>query len=130
MVKPDKLEKSHHRRETKGNSGGANFPIVGFQDFHLFKNHQNDGSFPGNYSKTARLVGAFLGGWVGITLAGIACGIEIGASPSFGFYLDVTVPVMGIWHAILGVIEGIITALVFGYVYAKAPSLIEGGGRA
>ena len=51
LVKPDKLEKSHHRRETKGNSGGANFPIVGFQDFHLFKNHQNDGSFPGNYSK-------------------------------------------------------------------------------
>ena len=84
----------------------------------------------GNYSKTARLVGAFLGGWIGITLAGIACGIEIGASPSFGFYLDVTVPVMGIWHAILGVIEGIITALVFGYVHTKAPSLIEGGGRA
>ncbi|MHC1627281.1 MAG: energy-coupling factor ABC transporter permease [Candidatus Nezhaarchaeales archaeon] len=77
--------------------------------------------------RSSRLVGAFLGGWLGIVLAGLACGLEIGLSPSFGFYINITVPVMVGWHALLGIIEGIITALVVDYVYAKLPTVVYGG---
>lgn len=75
-------------------------------------------------NRRARLVGAFLGGWLGITLAGIACGVEIGLSPQFPYGVEITVPIMGVWHALLGIIEGIITALVVDYVYQRAPSFV------
>jgi len=80
--------------------------------------------------RSSRLIGAFLGGWLGIVLAGLACGLEIGLSPSFGFYIDVTVPVMVGWHALLGIIEGVITALVVDYVYARLPAITYGGVKA
>ncbi len=68
---------------------------------------------------------AFLGGWLSITLAGLAAGLEIGFSPSFGYYIDVTVPVMTIWHAVLGVIEGLATALIVVRVKAVLPEVME-----
>ena len=70
------------------------------------------------------LLGAFLGGWLGITLAGVACGLEIGYSPACPYGVAITVPVMGLWHLALGVIEGIITALVVDYLARRAPNLI------
>jgi len=73
-------------------------------------------------TKSARLLGALIGGWLGITLAGVACGLEIGYSPAFPYGVAVTVPIMGFWHAVLGVIEGVITAMVVEYLYTKAPS--------
>jgi cobalt/nickel transport system permease protein len=73
-------------------------------------------------------VASFMGGWLGITLAGLACGLEIGYSPSFPYGVSVTVPVMAGWHAILGVVEGVITALVVTYLARKAPYLISTGG--
>ena len=63
-------------------------------------------------SPRARMIAAFLAGWLGITAAGTAAGVEIGLSPSFPYAVEVTVPVMAAWHAALGVIEGAITALV------------------
>ncbi|MEM1547175.1 MAG: energy-coupling factor ABC transporter permease [Candidatus Methanomethylicia archaeon] len=71
---------------------------------------------------------SFIGGWLGITIAGIACGLEIGYSPLFPYGTSITVPVMAGWHAILGVVEGIITALVVTYIIRKAPHLIYSGG--
>ncbi len=70
-------------------------------------------------NKRGRMIAAFLGGWAGITIAGIAAGIEIGLSPSFPYGVMITVPIMGTWHAILGVIEGLITALVYEYMYER-----------
>ena len=78
-------------------------------------------AFPGKYKP----VGAFLGGWLGITLAGVACGIEIGVSSQLPYGLAVTVPVMGVWHAILGVVEGVITAAVVTYLARRAPYLFS-----
>lgn len=69
--------------------------------------------------RRARIVGALLGGWAGITLAGLACGIEIGYSRYFGFTIYTTVPIMVVWHGILGVIEGIITALTVEYLHDR-----------
>jgi len=74
-----------------------------------------------------KLIGAFLGGWMGIALAGLFAGIELGLSPSFGFPLGITVPVMLGWHLLLGVIEGLITAFTVGYLFKKAPYIFEYG---
>lgn len=74
------------------------------------------------YSKSAA---AFVAGWLGITLAAVFAGIEIGLSASFKYGLSVTVPVMGVWHGILGIIEGMITAGVVGYILSARPGIIE-----
>jgi len=71
-----------------------------------------------------RVSAAFLGGWLGITLAGAACGLEIGYSPSFPYGPGVALPVMIGWHAALGIIEGVITALTVVYLTQRAPHLI------
>jgi len=74
------------------------------------------------------IIGGFLGGWLGIVLAGIACGFEIGLSPLFPYGIAITVPVMGFWHFVIGVIEGIITGSVIAYIASKCPSLLWKGG--
>ncbi len=78
--------------------------------------------FPQKYKK----IGAFLGGWAGITLAGIVAGVELGVSSYMPYGISVTLPVMGGWHALLGIIEGVITALVYAYIEKKAPDIISG----
>ena len=40
-----------------------------------------------------RFLGAFLGGWFGIVIAGAAVAIEIGYSPSFPYGVAITIPV-------------------------------------
>ena len=75
-------------------------------------------------SRLSRLIASFIAGWLSMTLAGAACGIEIGVSPLFGFNLNVTLPIMVSWHAALGLIEGAITALVVDYVASRSPNLI------
>ncbi|MEM3109466.1 MAG: energy-coupling factor ABC transporter permease [Candidatus Bathyarchaeia archaeon] len=72
-----------------------------------------------------RATAGFLGGWLGIALAGAACGLEIGYSPSFPYGIAVTVPIMAGWHLILGVVEGAITALTILYISRRAPQLIS-----
>lgn len=73
------------------------------------------------------IIGAFLGGWLGIALAGIACGLEIGFSSQFAYGWVLATSVMGMWHLALGVIEGIITALVVAYLVKRAPELMYWG---
>ncbi|MEM1593032.1 MAG: energy-coupling factor ABC transporter permease [Archaeoglobaceae archaeon] len=70
---------------------------------------------------------SFIAGWIGITIAAIFAGIELGLSTSFAYGLSITVPVMGLWHAILGVIEGVITAGVVGYIATRRSDLLEKG---
>ncbi|ABM80114.1 energy-coupling factor ABC transporter permease [Hyperthermus butylicus] len=76
-------------------------------------------------TRRARFIGAFLGGWLGIVLAGLAAGVEIGLSPSFPYGVEISVPVMVTWHAALGVIEGLITALVVDYLYQRHSPIVE-----
>ncbi|MGC9146694.1 MAG: energy-coupling factor ABC transporter permease [Infirmifilum sp.] len=73
-----------------------------------------------------KVIASFLAGWLSITLAGIVCGVELGLSSSFLYGLGITVPVMGGWHAVLGVVEGAITAGVYAYLKARYPTLIKG----
>jgi len=74
---------------------------------------------------SVRVAGAFLAGWLGVTLAGALCGLEIGYSPSFPYGVAVTLPVMLGWHVMLGIIEGAITALTVLYMTQRAPQLIS-----
>jgi cobalt/nickel transport system permease protein len=71
-----------------------------------------------------RMLAAFLGGWLGITIAGVACGLEIGYSQAFPYGVSITVPIMAGWHAVLGVIEGTVTALTVAYLRKRAPHII------
>ncbi len=60
-----------------------------------------------------REIGAFFAGWFSCIAAAFFVGLEIGLSSSFKYSLNITIPVMVTWHAILGIIEGIITYLVY-----------------
>ena len=70
---------------------------------------------------------SFLAGWLGIWMAAIACGLEIGISSIFAYKIYVTVPTMAIWHGLLGIIEGIATASVISYIKSYHPESIYVG---
>ncbi|MBO8183188.1 MAG: energy-coupling factor ABC transporter permease [Archaeoglobus sp.] len=70
-------------------------------------------------------VASAIAGWLGITLAAIFAGIEIGLSSSFDYSIAVTVPVMGIWHGLLGIVEGFVTAGVVSYIATSRPDILE-----
>ncbi|MFQ6076618.1 MAG: energy-coupling factor ABC transporter permease [Candidatus Bathyarchaeia archaeon] len=71
-----------------------------------------------------KVVGAFIGGWLGITLAAAACGLEIGLSSQFPYGWVLSLPIMTLYHGFLGIIEGIITASVVGYTLSARPDLL------
>lgn len=85
--------------------------FVGYAVFKALRNFNQD-------------VATFLAGWLGIWLAAVACGIEIGVSSIFKYKIETTVPIMGIWHGILGIVEGIITMLVIRYIALRQPDII------
>ncbi len=86
-----------------------------------------------------RLVGAAIGGWVGLTTAALFAGIEFGlqpllftapdGSPLYAPYpLAIAVPAMVIPHALTAsVVEGVLTALILAYLQRSNPALIEAG---
>jgi cobalt/nickel transport system permease protein len=76
-------------------------------------------------SRRGIFLSSAVAGWAGITLAAIFAGIEIGISSSFQYSLMVTVPVMGVWHALLGIVEGFITAGVVSYIASSRPDILE-----
>ena len=69
---------------------------------------------------------AFVAGWVAVTASALAVGAGVGASSAFAYELGVTVPIMVGGHALLGTIEGAITAAVYGYVADARPDLVLG----
>lgn len=62
----------------------------------------------------------FLAGWLSLTLAGLACGVELGLS--WGSTLPIYV--MTSWHAVLGLIEGLITGSVLSYLTLRYPKTV------
>ena len=76
----------------------------------------------GNSNK-GRLIGGFAGAWIAILLASIACAIELavsGASP-----LGIVLPAMAGVHALIGIVEGLITVAVLSAVAATRADLLE-----
>ena len=71
---------------------------------------------------------AFLAGWGAITVSALAVGLGLGGSGAFAYELGVTVPIMVGGHAVLGLIEGAITAGVYHYIATARPKLVIGRG--
>jgi len=70
-----------------------------------------------------KLVGGFIGSWVAIVLASSACAVELavsGASP-----IGVVFPAMAGVHALIGIVEGLITVAVLGAIKATRADLLE-----
>ena len=72
---------------------------------------------------------AFVAGWVSITVSALVVGVGVGLSSAFAYELGTTVTIMGVGHAALGLVEGAITAAVYGYVADARPDLVVGGGE-
>jgi cobalt/nickel transport system permease protein len=69
---------------------------------------------------------AFVAGWAAITVSALTVGVGVGLSSAFAYELSMTVPIMVVGHALLGLVEGAITAAVYGYVANARPDLVLG----
>ena len=84
-----------------------------------------------------RIVGAALGGWAGLTVAAFFGGFEFGIQPLLfhtangtplyaPYPLSISIPAMVIPHALVAsVVEGLVTALVVGYLQRANQSALE-----
>lgn len=83
-------------------------------------------------------VSAIVSGWVGLCLAALCAAIEFGIQPMLftnasgaplycPFPLSVAIPAMLVPHMLVaGVIEGVATAAIYGFIKKTAPSVIVG----
>ncbi|ELZ42298.1 Cobalamin biosynthesis protein CbiM [Halorubrum saccharovorum DSM 1137] len=69
---------------------------------------------------------AFVAGWGAITVSALAVGLGVGLSSAFAYELGLTVSIMVVGHTVLGLIEGAITAAVYGFVANARPDLVLG----
>lgn len=69
---------------------------------------------------------AFVGGWAAITASAFFVGLGVGLSSAFAYELGLTVSVMVVGHAVLGTVEGAITATVYRSVVDARPDLVSG----
>jgi cobalt/nickel transport system permease protein len=105
-------------------------PYVSYAIYQIFARNT-----PVTSSK--RLVGAFLGGWVGVTVAAFLAGFEFGIQPLLfktadgaplyaPYPLAVAIPAMVIPHALVAsVVEGALTALVVAFLQRTNPGTLE-----
>jgi cobalt/nickel transport system permease protein len=88
-------------------------------------------------TSSKRLVGAFLGGWVGVTMGALLTGFEFGIQPLLfktasgaplyaPYPLAIAIPAMVIPHALVAsVVEGALTALVLVFLQRTNPAILE-----
>jgi cobalt/nickel transport system permease protein len=69
---------------------------------------------------------AFAAGWAAIAVSALVVGVGVGLSSAFAYELATTVAIMGAGHAVLGIVEGTITAAVYGSVANARPDLVVG----
>jgi cobalt/nickel transport system permease protein len=74
-------------------------------------------------SSKSRLIGGFTGAWIAIFLASIACAIELAASGASPW--SVVLPAMAVVHALIGIVEGLITVVVLGAIAVTRADLLE-----
>ena len=71
------------------------------------------------------LIWVFIAAFVGDVLAAIAAGAELGFSqPIFQYGLNVAIPAMAINHSVIGVIEGVVTAVLVGVLLKLRPDVL------
>jgi len=73
--------------------------------------------------KGARAFAGFLAGWLSIVIASLLCAVELAASGTVP--LKPALAAMGGVHALIGLVEGAVTAGVLGFVAKVRPDLLE-----
>ncbi len=85
-----------------------------------------------------RVIGAFVGGWIALTVAAFFAGVEFGIQPALfhtadgtplyaPYPLSVSIPAMVIPHFLIaGIVEGLITALVVAYLQRTNQAALGG----
>ena len=99
-------------------------PVTAYLIFNGFRKVFGD-------SKKDVVVGSFIAGYIGITVAAFLCGLEIGIQPfiepgysPYPYWLSI--PAMLFAHlTVAGVIEGVVTAGVVEYLYSTYPYLLN-----
>nr|MDO8133916.1 energy-coupling factor ABC transporter permease [Candidatus Njordarchaeum guaymaensis] len=71
------------------------------------------------------LFASFVAAYMSVVLGALACGLEIGVSSNFPYGVNVTVPLMVLWHLVIGVGEGLITLLVLASLLRSRPELLS-----
>jgi cobalt/nickel transport system permease protein len=74
-------------------------------------------------SRRGKLFGGFIAAWGSVFLASIACAIELWVSGVLP--IQVALPAMAGWHALIGIGEGLITVGVLSLVMATRRDLLE-----
>lgn len=74
------------------------------------------------------VAGAMLGGWLGVVVAAAACAVELALSGAAAF--SVAFPAMVAVHAVIGIGEGLVTALVLLALARVRPDLVDANAPA
>jgi len=74
-------------------------------------------------NRRGKLFGGFIAAWGSVFLASIACAIELWVSGVLP--VQVALPAMAGWHALIGIGEGLITVAVLSLVMATRRDLLE-----
>ena len=88
------------------------------------------GGFVGYYGYTAVMgvaknsyAAAFIAGWASLFISAILCAVELAIAGTFP--LDLGLTVMGGYHAVIGLIEGGITAVALYLIASARPDILE-----
>jgi cobalt/nickel transport system permease protein len=77
-------------------------------------------------NKNGMLLGGFLGAFIGDLMAAISAGLELGLSTlSFPYSVPIAVTAMAFHHSIIGIGEGIVTAIIIEVLLKTRPDLLE-----
>ena len=93
--------------------------IVGFYLVTLFVRALNKTSLKKELKVS---IATAIGSYIAIVLASFICGIEIAIGGKVP--IAIAVPAMVFWHLLIGIGEGIISALIIFYIYKAKPDLI------
>ena len=74
-------------------------------------------------NRRGKFFGSFIAAWASVSLASIACAIELWASGVLP--IQVALPAMAGWHALIGIGEALITVGVLSLVMATRRDLLE-----
>ena len=66
---------------------------------------------------------AFIAGWASLFISAIVCAVELAVAGTFP--LEAGLIAMGLYHAIIGLVEGGITAMALYLIVAARPDIIE-----
>jgi len=103
---------------------GLNFLNMGFigcfTGYYVYK------AFPEKYRKA----GIFASAWLAVFLGALACALELSVSHmisggTYGIAPPISIPAMTIYHAVIGVGEGIITLGVLTYLEHVSPEMLR-----